>query len=281
MLRLAFLAVPVLWIGLANLGPLGTMLRISLLDVYPVPPGQSAQWSVAAYTSFFATPAYQAAWARSLAFASATTLLCLVVCFPLAFLIAARTRRARRRILLLVLLAPFWTSEIIRIFGVMLLLGNRGAVNAALRGLGLISAPLGLLYSNGAVLLGLVLLAVPSMLLPVYAALERLPKDCLEAAANCGATRLQTWRYVVIPMAAQGIAGGCALVFLLSLGAYAVPELLGGPDSTVFADTIGGFFASAANRWPMGAGFSVILLASGGVVSLAIMALAFRQAHLR
>ena len=273
MTRLLFLAAPLLWVALADIAPLLVMTRISLLDAYPVPPGQVMQWSLAAYGAFVATPIYRTALLRSLVVAAATTAGSLLLCYPLAYHIAVKLPAERRARRLMLLIAPFWTSEIIRIFGITLLLSNRGAVNLLLRSLGLTDAPVALLYGPGSVAFGMLSVALPSMLLPIYAVLVRLPRDQLDAAADLGAGPWQRFAAITLPASAGGVAAGCSLVFLLSLGAYAVPVLLGGAGTTVFADTIGGFFASAANRWPTGAAFSVILLLAGGLVSAALIRL--------
>jgi spermidine/putrescine transport system permease protein len=272
--RLLFLLVPLAWIVVCNIAPLVEMLRISLLDAYPPRAGEVAQWSLANYAAFFETASYRVAFRRSLVLAAATTLAALVVCFPLAYHVALKVRPERRAARLMLLVAPFWTSEIIRIFGIGLLLSNRGAINTLLRAAGVIDAPLKLLYGPLSLALGMVSIAFLAMLLPIFAALERLPREWLEAATDLGARPWQRLVTITLPASAGGIAAGCALVFLLSLGAYAVPERLGGPDTTVFADLIGGFFNSAANRWPTGAAFSVTLLVSGGAVSAALLALA-------
>lgn len=274
MRRILFFAVPGAWVVFANLGPLVEMLRISFLDVYPPRAGEMPQWSLAAYAAFFEFGLYRVAFWRSLAIAAATTVGALLLCFPLAYHIAIRTPVERRGRRLMLLAAPFWTSEIIRIFGIGLLLSNRGAVNALLRAMGLIDAPMKLLYGPLSLALGMLSISFLAMLLPLFAALDRMPRDLLEAATDLGARPWQRLWTITLPACSGGIGAGCALVFLLSLGAYAVPERLGGPDTTVFADVIGGLFGSAANRWPMGAAFSAILLLAGGVVSAAMLSVA-------
>ena len=272
--RLLFLAVPVAWIAVANLGPLVEMLRISLLDAYPPRAGEIPHWSLGGYAAFFEGASYQTAFGRSLVLSAATTIAALLICFPLAYHVAFNVRPERKAARLMLLVAPFWTSEIIRIFGIGLLLSNRGAVNTLLRAIGMIDAPLGLLYGPLSLGLGMVSIAFLAMLLPLFAALDRMPREWLEAATDLGARPWQRLLTITLPASASGIAAGCALVFLLSLGAYAVPARLGGADTTVFADVIGGFFNSAANRWPLGAAFSVILLVSGGAVAALMMAVA-------
>ena len=265
--RLAFFAGPVLWIAVANLGPLIEVARISLRDSYPLAPGQTGGYSLNAYAAFAASSAYPWALLRSLAFATLVTAGSLILCYPLAYHIALKVLAVQRGRRLMLIVAPFWTSEIVRIFAIALLLSNRGAVNLLLRQIGLIDGSVPLLYGGFSVACGMMYVALLSMLLPLYAVLDRLPRDLLDAAAIHGAGSWRRLFDVTLPLSLNGVASGSALVFLLSLGTFAVPVLLGGPDTTLFAVTITGFFSSAANRWPVGAAFSLILLVVGGLVA--------------
>ena len=172
---------------------------------------------------------------------------------------------------LLLLVAPFWTSEIVRIFAIMLLLSNRGAVNGVLRWAGITDDPLPLLYNQYSLTFGMLYVVLLAMLLPLYAALEKLPRDLLEAAASLGAKPWTRLVRVTLPLSRDGVASGSALVFLISLGAFAVPMLLGGADTTLFSMTIASMFASSAGRWPLGAAFGLILLAGGLGVAGVVM----------
>ena len=245
------------------------MVRISLLDVYPAAPDHVARYSLENYSVFLQSPIYLGAFLRSLRFATIVTLLSLLAAYPLAYHLAVKTppERSARRMLLLI--APFWTSEILRIFAVILLLSNHGAVNIALNRAGLIETPLPLLYNAFSVGFGMLYAMILPMLLPLYAALDRLPRSLLDAAADLGAGPWRRFLRVTLPLTIGGVVTGCVLVFLLSLGVFAEPMLLGGVNTTLFSMTIGGFFASSAGRWPLGAAFSLILLAS----ALAICAL--------
>jgi len=275
--RVVLLAGPLLWVIGANIAPLIEMARISLLDTYPAPLGHPARYSLDSYAAFLTSPIYRGAFFHSLVLAAAITVLALLVTYPLAYLIAIRTKPRRRARRLLLLIVPFWTSEIVRAFAIMLLLANRGAVNATIHWLGVVNAPLPLLYNQFSVGFGMLYAALLAMLLPVYAALERLPPDVLNAAASAGAGPWSRLVRVTLPLTRDGIAAGCALVFLTSLGAFAVPTLLGGAGTTLFSMTIGSMFASSAGRWPLGAAFGLIMLGSGlGVVGL-IMRMARRH----
>ncbi len=156
-----------------------------------------------------------------------------------------------------------------RTYAIMILLGNNGAVNLALKSLGLIDRPIPFMYTGFSLGVGIIYLTALYMLLPLYSALEKLPDNYLEAAADLGAGAWTRFRRITLPLSREGIASGCTLVFLISTGYYATPVLLGGPRSTVFAETIAGFFHVAGDQWPMGAAFSsIMLIATLGVTGL-------------
>ncbi len=267
--RALFLGVPCAWVALAHVGPLLAMAHISLLDAYPAMPGVSPAYDGAAYGAFWAQPGARASLLRSLGLAAAATGIALVLAYPLAYHVARHVPPARRGRRLALLVAPFWTSEVLRLFALVLLLANRGALNAALRWLGggVAGAPARLLYGEGAVVAGLVYVVFLSMLLPLYAALDRLPREVTEAAALDGAGPWARLRHVVLPLTARGVGVGCVLTFLACLGVFTAPALLGGAGTPVFATLIADQFAAASGRWPVGAAFGFVLLASGAAVA--------------
>lgn len=213
--RWLFVAVPVIWVAAAHVGPMVTMARISLLDDYPAAPGSPPVFGGLAYAAFFAGPAYAVSLGHSMWLAGAATAVSLAVAWPLAWYVAVHVPQARRIRRLALLVAPFWTSEVLRMFAIVLLLANRGALNMVLRGSGAIEAPVRLLYGNGSVLLGIVYTVLLTMLLPLFAAFDRLPRDFFDAAADLGAGPWQRQMLVVFPLASRGIAAGVALTFLL------------------------------------------------------------------
>lgn len=261
--RAALMSGPLLWIAGGNIAPLIEMARISLLDTYPAAPGHVSRISLDNYLSFLQNSVYLSAFLRSLAYGATTTLAALIISYPLAYGIALKTPPRRRMRMLLLLIAPFWTSEIVRLFALMLLLANQGAVNGLLRWIGVLDEPLSLLFGPLSVVLGMLYIVLLAMLLPLYAALEKLPQELLDAAAGLGAGPWQQFLRVTLPLTREGIASGCSLVFLISLGALAAPMLLGGAGTTLFATTINSLFASSAGRWPLGAAFGLILLTGG------------------
>ncbi len=261
--RRLFVAMPILWVATAHVGPLLAMARISLLDAYPAAPGAAASYGLHAYAAFLGGPGYRAALAHSLWLALAATAIALALSWPLAWHVAVRVPPARRLRRLALLIAPFWTSEVLRIFALVLLLANRGALNAALRWAGATASPLPMLYGNGSVVLGIVYTVLLTMLLPLFAAFDRLPADILDAAADLGAGGWRRHVFVVLPLAVGGVASGVALTFLLCLGVLVAPALLGGAGTPAFATVIADFFGAASGRWPMGAAFSLVLLVVG------------------
>jgi spermidine/putrescine transport system permease protein len=218
---------------------------------------------------------YLRIFARSFALAGLTTLLCLLVGFPTA-LHMARAPARRRNMLVLLVTIPFWTNLLVRNYAWILLLRNNGLVDGLLHDLGLTQAPIGVLYTPFAIMIGLTYTFLPFMVLPVYASLEKLDLRLVEAAFDLGADRRRALSRVIVPLSLPGIAAGCILVFVPSLGAYVTPELLGGSKSMMIGNLIQGQFGSARN-WPFGAALAFALLA---IVLLAMLAylLRFRRA---
>jgi spermidine/putrescine transport system permease protein len=208
-------------------------------------------------------PLYLGVLAKSAGFAAVTTVLCLVVGFPVAVAIAFAGPRAKTWLLLLVML-PFWTNLMIRTYALMVVLRTEGLIN---QGLGWAWAharlgaftPLPLLHNDFAVVVGLVYTHLPLMILPLYAALDRLDRSLVEASLDLGAGHLETFARVVLPLAAPGIAAGVLLTFVPAVGAYLTPDLLGGPDSQMIANVIERQF-KRANDWPFGAALSFLLM---------------------
>jgi spermidine/putrescine transport system permease protein len=264
-LRRLFVAIPVIWVAVAHVGPLLTVGWISLADVYPAPPGATMTYGLKSYAAFASGPGYGKSLVTSLAMAMAATLLSLVIAWPLAWHVAIKVPSEQRILRLALLVAPFWTSEVLRMFALVLLLANRGALNMVLHAVGVTDGPLHLLYGPGSVLVGIVYTVLLTMLLPLFAAMDRLPRDLLDVAADLGASAWQRQRHLVVPLAANGIASGVALTFLLCLGVIAAPALLGGSGTPAFTSVIASFFGDASGRWPLGAAFSLVLLVVGTV----------------
>lgn len=265
--------VPLLWIVVADIAPLARMVLISFYERFPLPPGETTVFTLAQYQAFFDRPLYMTAFARTFVFGVLATALTLVVIFPIAYYISKVVPRDKRLRLLLLAIAPFWISEVIRSFAWILMLANRGAVNSFLMWTGLTGRPIELLYNNVSLTIGVLYLTSLYMLLPLYAALEKIDDRLIEAASDLGASRMTILRRIVMPLSREGIVTGCVLVFLLVTGLYALPLLLGGPSNTLFAAIVGQVFSRAGDSWPLGSAFSVILVGASLAVVAIFMAL--------
>lgn len=210
--------------------------------------------------------AYLMIFWRSFVLAVATTLLCLVIGFPAAYFIAMQSPKKRNLLVFLVTI-PFWTNLLIRTFCWILMLRDNGIVNNILMGLGLTTEPLTLLYTNGAILVGLIYTYIPFMVLPLYATIEKFDLRLLEAAHDLYANRRQLMRWVILPLAMPGIIAGSLLVFIPSLGAFIAPNLLGGGKKLMIGSMIQLQFASSRN-WPFGSAAALILM---GCVLIAML----------
>lgn len=238
-------------------------------------------------------PLYLGILWKSILVAAATTAICLVVGFPVALAIVFASDKWKPWLLLAIML-PFWTNLLIRTYALMAVLRREGYVNQTLGWLhehfgalmplvGLPAPgayePLELLYNNFAVIFGLVYVHLPFMVLPLYAALDRLDKSLIEASLDLGAGHVRTLLLIVAPLAAPGIISGVIITFVPALGAYLTPDLLGGPDSQMIANVIERQF-KRANDWPFGAALSFILMYAT-FIAIAIQAMKSRQAEAR
>ena len=261
-------ALPILWVLTQHLGPMLQMLRVSLTDAYPVAPGVEQNFTLENYARFFGDSIFWMPFFRTLIFAGVFTFCTLILTYPVAYFLARHVSRKNQMLFLLLLLIPFWVGEIVRTYAIMILLGNTGAVNLLLKTLGLIDRPIPFMYTSFSMGVGIVYLTALYMLLPLYSALEKLPKSMNEAAADLGAGAWTRFRRISLPLTIEGISSGCTLVFLISTGFYATPVLLGGPSTTVFAETIAGFFHVAGDQWPTGAAFATIMFMAALVITV-------------
>jgi len=210
-------------------------------------------------------PVYLRILLRSVAYAALTTGVCLAAGYPVAWVIGRAAPR-RRNLLLTAVMVPFWTSFLIRTYAWVTILRSEGLLNSLMMQLGLISSPLALLYTPGAVLLGLVYTFLPFMILPIYASVEKLDRSLVEAALDLGAGPLRAFSRVVLPLTAPGIAAGVLLVFVPSLGLYAVNDILGGGRVDMIGNVIENQFRGNARNWPFGAALATTLLVGFGLV---------------
>ncbi len=210
------------------------------------------------YQKFFADFFYPGILLRTIRVSLETVALCLVMGYiPAYFFYRSETRH--KAALLLLIMLPFWISFIIRTLSWINILGDTGLFNHALMRIGIISEPLGLLYNEGAVLLGLIQYLLPFMILNVYVSLEGIDKNLLEAARSLGCTEWQAFREVTLPLSLPGVSAGCLLVFVLTAGTYLPPMILGGPGNDMIANLIFKRVIGTLD-WPFGSAISVILL---------------------
>ncbi len=194
---------------------------------------------------------------KSLSIAFFTTVFCLLVGYPFAYFIA-RSPKEWRSLFLMLIIVPFWTNSLIRNYALISILSTNGLLNSFLLKIGLISQPIQILYSDWAVFIGMSYTLLPFMILPLYATLEKLDQNLLEAARDLGAGSLAAFFKVVVPMSFPGIVAGCIMVFLPALSLFYVSDILGGANSTVVGSVIRNKFMIARD-WPVGSAISVIL----------------------
>lgn len=267
----ATVAIPFAWLILFAALPLLIVLKISLADMrIGAPPytdlvtvnaagDVSMQATAKNFQAMAGDALYWRAYLSSVRIAAISTLLALLLGFPMAYAIARADRRWRGALLLAVML-PFWTSFLIRIYALIGLIRPGGLVSQGLEALGLIEGPLRILNTEVAVYLGMVFCYLPYMVLPLYARLERLDPALLEAAADLGAGPTKTFFRITLPLAAPGILAGCLLVFIPAVGEFVIPELLGGADTLMIGRVMWNEFFT--NRdWPLSAAVSIVLLA--------------------
>jgi spermidine/putrescine transport system permease protein len=245
------------WLILFFLAPMGVILVYSFLKrgTYG---GLVYEFNLENYRRFI-DPLYIKIFLRSFWIAGATTLLSLLIGYPLAFWMATRPVRWRNTLLLLMMI-PFWTNFLIRTYAWIVLLSRSGFVNEILISLGLIDRPLSLLFNEQAVIVGLVYGWVTEMILPCYASIVGLDFSLVEAAQDLYANEVRSFTRVVLPLTLPGIVAGSILVFIPSLGAYITPDLLGGGKSQMLGNLITQQFGSA-NDWAFGSAISMVLMA--------------------
>jgi putrescine transport system permease protein len=276
--RLVLIGAPFVWLALFFLLPLLIVLKISLAEsVVGIPPytplfghdgsGLKLQISLANFALIASDNLYLRAYLGSFGNALLATVLCLLLGYPIAYAIA-RARGAWRRLLLFLVILPFWTSFLIRVYSWIAILQPNGLLNEFLITLRLISAPLPLLNNQFSVELGLVYSYLPFMILPLYGSLSALDQNLIEAAADLGARPWQVFFRVTLPLTLPGIAAGSLLVLIPAIGEFVIPDLLGGPDTLMIGKVLWDEFFN--NRdWPVAAAVAVVLVAALAVPLLA------------
>jgi putrescine transport system permease protein len=261
--------VPLLWLLLLFLIPFIIVFRISFSEVrLAIPPytpliawhhgkpSLEAHWS--AYSFLFTDPLYVSSYLYSLKVAAVSTLFCLAIGYPMAYAIA-HANPASRSVLLMLIVLPFWTSFLLRVYAWIGLLKNNGVINNVLLYLGIIHQPLALLQTDFAVYIGIVYSYLPFMILPLYANLEKHDPALLEAAADLGARPLRAFLSITLPQSFAGIVAGSLLVFIPAVGEYVIPTLLGRTDQLMIGRVLSDEFFE--NRdWPVASAVAILVL---------------------
>ncbi|HUM83352.1 MAG TPA: ABC transporter permease [Lachnospiraceae bacterium] len=201
---------------------------------------------------------YVKIYGQSFLIAFASTAISILLAYPFSYLIA-RTKSHKKMLYYILVIIPFWTNSLIRIYGWRTFLGKYGWLNSALMALHLIQKPADFLYNRGTTILGMVYCLFPFMVLPLYTSIEKLDENLLEASADLGARKLPTLFHVILPLTAGGIFSGCIMVFIPTLGYFFVSDILGGGNADVIGNLIERQFQSG-NNWPLGSALSIILI---------------------
>jgi putative spermidine/putrescine transport system permease protein len=257
------------WTAAAALAPasaivtIGIVLPIVILFRYSLNQFTPAKMMVDAFTvenyaKFLTDPFYVAVLVRTIRVAAVCTAICIVFAFPMAYCLA-RTRSRFKNLLLMAVILPLFVGNAVRAAGWMVLFGNRGFVNSILMGVGVTREPLQIMYTEFAVIVGIIAVNLPFVVLTLQAVLEGIDRAVEEAALGLGANPWRMFRHVILPLAMPGVITGTILSFILAMNAYATPVLLGGPTFQMMAPTVYNQFAGLSN-WPFGAAMAFVLM---------------------
>lgn len=261
------IGVPMVWLFVLSAAPLLIVLNFSLSEMEIASVASLWNWTDNALTVklnlgnylFIAEdPLYFKTYLSSLKFAGITTLWCLLLGYPFAYFMA-RARAHLRPMLLMLVMLPFWTSFLLRIYAWKTLLTSNGLINNALMAMGLVDTPLLMMNTPFSLMLGMVYAYLPFMVLPLYANLVKLDVSLLEASADLGASPWKTFWLITVPLSRRGIIAGSLLVFIPAVGEYVIPELLGGPETLMIGRVLWDEFFSN-NDWPMASAVTVVMI---------------------
>ncbi|MEQ4618786.1 MAG: ABC transporter permease subunit [Corticimicrobacter sp.] len=267
--RTLAIAPPFAWLLLFFLAPFVLVLKISFADLdFGIPPYTplaefkdeviSIQLNLRGYILLLTDSLYVATYLSSIKMAAVTTLCCILIGYPLAYHIA-RAHPSIRGLLLLAVILPFWTSQLLRVYAWVGILRNDGLLNNLLRGLGIIDAPLEIYRTDLAVYIGMVYTYLPFFILPLYANLVKLDNRLLEAAYDLGARPWQAFLQVTLPLSRPGVIAGALLVFIPSVGEYVIPEMLGGANTLMIGRLLWTEFFNNTD-WPAAAAVTCIMI---------------------
>jgi putative spermidine/putrescine transport system permease protein len=247
------------WLGIVFVYPLGRLLWASLF---------TPTLSLASYARLLGSSVYLTVFVNTFEISATVTMLALALGYPLAFVLATAGPRVSR-LMLAAIIVPLWTSVLVRTYAWMVLLGRRGLVNEGLQSLGLLDAPLPLLYNRLGVTIGMVHVLLPFMVLPIYSVMKGIDVDLLKAAQNLGANRRQAFLRVYVPLSLSGLATGSLLVFVSALGFFVTPALLGGRRDMMIAMLIDNQISQLLD-WGLGSALAVVLFAITAGLLLAV-----------
>jgi len=257
--------IPVfLWLFLLIVLPHLELLRMSFL-------GRSG-FTFKNYGAFFTEPIYWLTFVRTALYSILVTFIVLIIALPIAFFITKVVNLRIQGVLLVLLLVPFWVSELIRVYGWMILLRESGALDHFLVGIGLFKQPTEMLYNDITMIMGLVYTSMLFMIIPIIGVMEGLDDSLIEAAYDLGAKKIAIWREIIIPYSMPGIMSGSIIVFMLVLGSYLTPKLMGGKNSLWFTEQIYNQIIIYFN-WNQGAAFGFLLLALSSLIIWAALKL--------
>lgn len=256
-----FLTPVLLWLVLLIILPHLDMLYMSFRGGSFAHP----KWTLENYQNFFNEPIYWLTFVRTALYAIITTLCTILIGLPVAFYITKVVKPHRSGTLMLLLLLPFWVSELVRVYGWMILLRESGILNFFMLKMGIIDAPIEMLYNDVTMVMGLVYTSMLFMVVPLISVMESLDDNLIEAAYDLGASRLCVWRTIIIPHCKPGLTSGSIVVFMLCLGNYLTPNLMGGKNSLWFTEQIYNQFIASFN-WNQGSAFGFLLLALSSAI---------------
>jgi len=257
--RHAVIGVPYLWLAIFFVVPFLIVIKIAFSETQLAQPPYGPLYEIAAdgkvavtataenFSFLIDDPFYVKSYVKALKTALVSTFFALLIAYPMAYGIA-RARQPWRNAFLMLVILPFWTSFLIRVYAWKVLLQGNGPLNSLLLALGVIDQPLQILYTDFAIYLGIVYSYLPFMVLPLYAALERLDPTLNEAAADLGAPPRRVFTSITLPLSLPGIVAGCLLVFIPAVGEFVIPELLGGPDAAMIGRVLWNEFFVATGR---------------------------------
>lgn len=261
------IGVPYLWFLILALVPLLIVLKISLSEMESTSVSSLIDWTngwptvklnFASYM-FIATDAlYYQTYFSSIRYALLTTVICLIIAYPFAYFMARSPKHIQPTLLMLIML-PFWTSFLLRIYAWKTLLVNNGVINNVLMSIGVIHEPIAMMNTPFSLMVGMVYSYLPFMILPLYANLSKLDMRYLEAAADLGASPFKAFWLITVPLSKAGIIAGSMLVFIPAVGEYVIPELLGGSDTLMIGRVLWDEFFSN-NDWPMASAVAVVMM---------------------